>query len=163
MVFMALTAFSQQDTVRLRGSSGQQPSIVTDRPPQAVYLNLGGSSPLLGVMYDRRFRNRVNGAGFTTGIGFWGSSEGSVFSIPLSVNYLFGRQTHFIELAAGTTFVTSSDEFFDTEESGFIHHINLGYRHQPTRGGFFFRGGYSPLFFDGDYATSFYLGFGHNF
>ena len=162
-MLFAITTFAQSDTVRLRDISKQQKDIVTDRPPQAVYLNLGGASPLIGVFYDRRFANRVNGFGFSTGLGYWGSSDGSVFSIPLSFNYLFGKQTHFIEMAAGTTYVTSSEDFFDTDESGFIHHINLGYRHQPTRGGFFFRGGYSPLFFGGEYGTSFYLGFGHNF
>ncbi|HET7898899.1 MAG TPA: hypothetical protein VFL47_14540, partial [Flavisolibacter sp.] len=84
-------------------------------------------------------------------------------SVPLSLNYLIGRDSHFIEVGAGTTYVTGSPDIFDDGESNFVHHINLGYRYQPTRGGFFFRGGYSPLFYQGDYGTSFYLGFGHNF
>lgn len=163
MVLFVLTAFAQQDTVRLREISKQQHFIVTDRPPQAVYFQLGGSGPLLSVIYDRRLRNRVNGIGFGAGLGFWAESGATIFSVPLQLNYLFGRSSHFIELGAGTTYVTDSEDLFDESASGFIHHINLGYRYQPTKGGFFFRGGFSPLFFGSEYATSFYLGFGHNF
>lgn len=160
-------AFAQKDTVRLREISKNTKAIVTDRPPQAIYFLLGGSGPLLSVNYDRRFQNRVNGAGFAVGVGFYGESGISIFSVPVSLNYLFGRSAHFFEIAAGTTFVSATaNDFFDSENSsasGFIFHLNAGYRYQPTKGGFFFRGGFSPLFSQGEYATSFYLGFGHNF
>jgi hypothetical protein len=159
--------FAQKDTVRLREISRNSKSIVTDRAPQAVYFLVGGSGPLLSVNYDRRFQKRVNGAGFAVGLGYYGESGIGIFSIPVSLNYLIGRNSHFIELAAGTTFITATaTDFFDegsSSGSAFIHHINAGYRYQPTRGGFFFRGGISPLFAEGEYATSFYLGFGHNF
>ena len=158
----AYAATAQVDTIRLRGD-GSRPKIVTDRPPQAVYFQVLGSGPILSVMYDRRLGKKVNGLGFAVGLGYWGEDGDNIFSIPVQLNYLFGRQTHFIELAGGTTYVTAAESFFDTESSGFIYHINLGYRHQPTKGGFFFRGGYSPLFYDGENVTSFYLGFGHNF
>jgi hypothetical protein len=161
------TLFAQKDTVRLREISKSSKSIVTDRPPQAAYFLLGGSGPILSVHYDRRFQNRVNGAGFAIGLGFYGEEGASIFSVPVSLNYLIGRSTHFFEVAGGATLVTANvnDFFYDenTNESGLIFHLNAGYRYQPTRGGFFFRGGFSPLFYKGDYATSFYLGFGHNF
>jgi hypothetical protein len=161
-LFISFFSFGQTDTVRLRNISAKTP-IVTDRPPQAVYFQVLGSGPILSVKYDRRFGNRVNGLGFAAGIGFWSESEIAIVSFPLQLNYLFGRKDHFIELAGGTTYVTSGESLFDEDESGFIQHINIGYRHQPTRGGFFFRGGFSPLFFSGESFTSFYLGFGHNF
>lgn len=162
-LFLSVAAFSQADTVRLKQISKNQRTVVTDRPPQAVFLNLGGYSPILGAMYDRRLANKVNGLGFSVGLGFWGASGEALFSVPLSLNYLIGKQTHFIELGAGTTYITGTPDMFDTEDSHFIHHINAGYRHQPTTGGFFFRGGISPLFYAGENATSFYVGFGHNF
>jgi hypothetical protein len=161
-LFLTIGAFAQTDTVRLRDISAK-PAIVTDRPPQAVYFQVLGSGPILSVKYDRRFSKRVNGLGFATGLGFWAESDITVFSVPVQLNYLFGRANHFIEAGGGTTFVSAAESFFDSDASGFIHHINLGYRHQPTKGGFFFRGGYSPLFFGGEAVTSFYLGFGHNF
>jgi hypothetical protein len=158
----AFSTFAQVDTVRLKNISSKS-VIVTDRPPQAAYFQLGGNGPILSVMYDRRFGKKVNGLGFSTGLGFWAESDITIFSVPLQLNYLFGRQNHFIEFGGGTTFVTAAESFFDTDASGFIHHLNIGYRHQPTRGGFFFRGGFSPLFFESESVTSFYLGFGHNF
>ena len=159
--------FAQKDTVRLREISRDSKVIVTDRPPQAIYFLLGGSGPLLSVNYDRRFKNRVNGAGFAVGLGFFGEIGVSIFSIPVSVNYLLGRNSHFLEIAGGATFISAraTDIFGSGSSSGSLvfYHINAGYRYQPTKGGFFFRGGISPLFFGGEYVTSYYLGFGHNF
>jgi hypothetical protein len=158
--------FAQKDTVNLREISRATNNIVTDRPPQALYFLIGGSGPILSVNYDRRFQKKVNGFGFAAGLGFYGISGISIFSVPVSINYLIGRNTHFMEVAAGTTFISAATtDFFDGSGSGsaFIHHINAGYRYQPTRGGFFFRGGISPLFYQGGYLTSYYVGFGHNF
>lgn len=167
LLIIVNTVFSQ-DTVRLKEISKRN-FIVTDRPPQAVYFQLGGSAPIMSVNYDRRFGKRVNGLGFSAGIGYWGfndfGSTVSVFSVPVSINYLFGRRSDFLEVAAGTTYISARSEVFDysDEGSGFIHHINIGYRHQPATGGFFFRGGYSPMFAEQTFQSWFYLGFGYNF
>jgi hypothetical protein len=153
------------DTIRLSEMS-KGPKIVTDRAPQALYFQLGGSGPILSANYDRRFAKTLNGAGFAVGLGYWNIGGESMFSVPVSLNYLFGRKSHFIEIAGGTTFISASvlDWTGENEnETGFIHHINLGYRHQPAAGGFFFRGGFSPLFYQGEANMSFYLGFGYNF
>ena len=159
-----LKSSAQKDTVHLRNREAAK-NTVTDRPPQAIYFQIGGSAPILSINYDRRFSRKLNGLGFAIGLGFWGSSGVSVFSVPLSINYLIGRNNHFVELAAGTAFVSARLNWFDDTESGstFIQHLNIGYRYQPVHGGFFFRGGISPLFFNGGYLTSYYLGFGHNF
>ena len=107
----AYAATAQVDTIRLRGD-GSRPKIVTDRPPQAVYFQVLGSGPILSVMYDRRLGKKVNGLGFAVGLGYWGEDGDNIFSIPVQLNYLFGRQTHFIELAGGTTYVTAAESFF---------------------------------------------------
>lgn len=159
-----LESHAQKDTVHLRIKETDK-NIVTDRPPQAIYFQIGGSAPFLSVNYDSRFSKKLNGLGFSAGLGFFGISGVSVFSIPVSINYLIGQKNHFVELAAGTTFVSARFDWFDDTQSSstFIHHINIGYRYQPEHGGFFFRGGISPLFSDGEYVTSYYIGFGHNF
>lgn len=165
-LFLSLTftiLFAQRDTVRLKKIQESR-TIVTDRAPQAVYFQLGGSAPIFSVNYDRRFGKRVNGAGFAAGLGFFGASGEGVFSLPLSLNYLIGNNSHFVELAGGATFLSSSSaDLFDEDATLVIGHANVGYRYQPTKGGFFFRGGISPLFIGGGYGTSFYVGFGHNF
>lgn len=158
--------FAQRDTVRLRDIQRNTKSIVTDRPPQAVYFQIGGSAPIFSVNYDRRFTKSVNGFGFAAGVGFYGESGASIFSIPVSINYLIGNSSSFIELAGGATFASAQESLFSGGSSGasiIFFHLNGGYRYQPTKGGFFFRGGISPLFFQGESVTSFYIGFGHNF
>jgi hypothetical protein len=163
LIFSLTTSFAQKDTVRLRDMKNS--AVITDRPPQAVYFQLGGSAPIFSVNYDRRFSKTVDGFGFSAGLGFWGESGASVFSIPASLNYLIGRRNNFLELAAGATFASARADLFSGTETGSLvfFHMNAGYRHQPTKGGFFFRGGISPLFAQGEYVTSFYLGFGYNF
>ncbi len=111
--FFSIAGFAQKDTIRLKRTASENKAIVTDRAPQAVYFQLGGSAPILSVNYDRRFGKRVDGPGFTAGVGFFGGTGLALFSLPVSLNYLFGRKSDFIEVAGGATFVTgSSDDFF---------------------------------------------------
>ena len=168
LTFIIDCSFAQVDTIRLKTKSGSANiKTVTDRPPQAVYFGIGGSGPIFSVNYDRRFGKKLNGVGFTAGLGFFGATGGSIFSVPASINYLFGKQNHFLELAAGATLVIgTSNDFIDgnsTSGSAIIGHVNLGYRYQPATGGFFARTGVSPLFFKGEYVTSYYLGLGFCF
>lgn len=166
LLFSAVSySFAQSDTIHLKSGFGHQ-RLVTDRPPQAVYFGLGGSAPIFSANYDRRFGNRLNGWGFTAGLGFFGATDAHIFSIPASINYLIGRKDNFLELAAGATFATAASyDFFDGSNSSSVvfEHLNLGYRHQPAHGGFFARTGISPIFFDSEYFTSFYLGLGYGF
>ena len=168
LLFTAFCSFAQADTIRLKNNgTTDNRNIVTDRPPQAVYFGIGGSGPIFSVNYDRRFAKKLNGLGFTAGLGFFGQTGASIFSIPASINYLFGPKNHFLELAAGATFLSASFDAFDTNnnesESLFMGHVNLGYRYQPATGGFFARTGISPLFVSGGYITSYYLGLGYSF
>jgi hypothetical protein len=167
--FISAIAFSQTDTVRLREIQQSKHKIITDRPPQAVYFLIGGSGPILSVNYDRRFSKRVNGLGFAAGIGYYSLLGINIFSVPVSLNCLIGRSTHFIEVAGGTTFVSATSDLFNDNgdpetASGFIYHLNAGSRYQPTTGGLFIRAGVSPLFDgDGQHFTSYYVGVGYNF
>lgn len=164
----AICSYAQVDTIKLKNKGPEGTNrIVTDRSPQAVYFGIGGSGPLFSANYDRRFGKKLNGLGFTAGVGFFGETGTTIFSIPASLNYLFGRQNHFMELAAGATFATAaSSDFFDGSRSTgsvVFGHASLGYRYQPAKGGFFARTGVSPLFAESDYVTSFYLGLGYCF
>ncbi len=162
IIVFSVCSFAQIDTVHLK-NTGPQRVVVTDRAPQAVYFQLLGSGPILSVIYDRRFAKKPNGLGFSAGLGYVGAGGDGVFSLPVELNYLFGRSTHFIEASVGTTYVSAAESVFDSDASGFMHHIGIGYRHQPTAGGFFFRGGFSPLIFAGEFVSWPYLGFGYNF
>ncbi|MVN22565.1 hypothetical protein [Mucilaginibacter arboris] len=167
IILPKLSLFAQQDTIYLKKKISETRKIVTDRTPQAVYFQFGGSGPILSVNYDTRFRKKVNGAGFTAGLGFFGGSGDAIVSVPVSVNYLFGRKSDFAEIAGGATFIAGSTSNIFSENSNsstFFYHLNAGYRHQSATKGFFFRGGVSPLFLgSGEFVTWFYLGAGYNF
>ena len=167
LLFLGLNLFAQNDTIKLREISREKKNIVTDRPPQAVYFQIGGAGLLLSGVYDRRFTKRVNGPGFAVGLGYYGALGFNIITVPVSLNYLFGRSSHFVEVAAGATYVSASQiGLFNDEsgtESGVMIHSNLGYRYQPTKGGFCFRGGFSPLFYQGESVMFYYVSFGYNF
>ncbi|MBS1737660.1 MAG: hypothetical protein JSS98_13795 [Bacteroidetes bacterium] len=167
LLFLGLNLLAQKDTIKLREISREKKNIITDRPPQAVYFQVGGAGVLLSGVYDRRFLKRVNGPGFAAGLGYYGGSGFHIFTVPVSLNYLFGRSNHFVEVAAGGTYISAGDVGFfnDTpnSESGVIIHANLGYRYQPTKGGFCFRGGFSPLAYKGEGIMYYYISFGYNF
>ena len=149
-------------------SQGNEPtsSAVTERPPQAVYVQGGGAGFFISANYDRRFGKQLNGAGFGVGIGHFSGGGASATTFPLSLNYLIGKRSHFVELAGGVTYTSGRLDFADIDVSGnfFFYHLNAGYRYQHPTSGFFLRAGISPLFFtDSRDMTSYFLGLGYSF
>lgn len=166
-IFLAVASFCQTtDTIRLKNKDRQFGKVlVTDRPPQAIYFGVGGSALLFSANYDSRFSKRLNGAGFSVGLGSWFGGGVTVFTIPATLNYLVGRKDHFLELGAGATFITGTVDFFDSNETGsaLLGHAVIGYRYQPATGGFFARAGFTPLYGYGDAVMFYHLGFGYSF
>jgi hypothetical protein len=182
LLLLATFAFAYsnaQDTIKLKEITKNPKSdrykIVTDRPPQAVYVELGNEIPDLSVFYDRRFNKTVDGLGYRVGIGkpldtYY--SNGA--SINFGLNYLVGnnKKGRFLEISVSQTVYTNSkgtsyyDPFFGTYYNSAapnVTQISVGYRSQPTEGGFNFRGGISPLLINSlsDFAA--YISFGLNF
>ena len=90
---------------------------------KSVFVELGGQSNFLSINFESRFKKRqLNGLGFRLGYGlsFNKSKDGDVIfillnNIPISINYLIGKKTNFIELGLGfaTTFsLFNSNERF---------------------------------------------------
>jgi hypothetical protein len=131
------------------------------RPPQAVYVNAGGASPLFSIHYDRRFKKQYHGAGFTVGAGYYGGIGSPVLSAPVALNYLLGKKNHFVEFAVGTTWMNEHDDFFDTHKdgSGFLWNLGAGYRFQP-RLGFFGRSGIAAIWGGKNFDFTAYIGLG---
>ena len=162
-----------QDTVSLKHES-QRSKVYTDRPPQAVYAELGGNGIVLSVNYDRRFNKRTTGFGFRAGLGYSFDSYTPFVSVPLAVNYLMGRRNSFFEVGAGETPVflgsvkdyggiSIGDEDFNSKDVLLITTLNVGYRLQPIRGGFNLRAGIMPLFAKGGTSILPYVSLGYNF
>jgi hypothetical protein len=154
-----------QDSVFLRKENrrGMQDdrNIITDRPPQAVYLEVFGRGGILSFNYDRRFKNRPTGLGFSVGAGYVNDGEFGILSVPISLNYLMGNRGKYFETGAGVSIFTSDSNIFDTD-SNVLGHLIFGYRRQPINGGFNFRAGINV--FVGDIVTPYpYVSFGYGF
>jgi hypothetical protein len=166
LFFIGLHSIAQYDTIHLKEVA--HPAMNTEKNPQAIFLQVGGSAPFLSLKYDRRFKKRKNGFGFNIGFGLFGFEEQLVKSIPFSINFLAGKSNHFVEVGAGASFVTATVSWFrkPIPGNGFIYHTNFGYRHQPSKGGFLFRVGLAPVFGPNTrsgYFLSSYMGLGFTF
>jgi hypothetical protein len=120
---------------------------------QGVYVEVLGNGLIYSLNYDTRFGQRMNGFGGRAGIGYLAVDGVRITTVPLLVNYLFGHEKHFFEVGMGATVVTGSEGssgFGPVGErdrvSGAIGTMSLGYRLEPTDGGFMFRAGITPIF-----------------
>jgi len=170
------TLFAQQDTVYLKKES--QKKIITDRAPQVFFTELGGPGLAISVNYDRRFNKEIGGLGYRAGLGYSFDRYFKFTTIPLGINYLMGDKNRgrFFELGLnGTLLITgeNNNNYYrdvftigDVEVNNntlFITSITMGYRSQPTKGGFNFRGGLLPFIVQSEPGIGAYLSFGYNF
>ena len=122
----------------------------TNARSSAIYLNAFGNSITYALTYDTRFTKAKNGFGGSIGAGAF-ALEGDFFvSVPLQVNYLFGKKVHFFEIGAGVTYLGTNMHLMNFGVQNKATHNVLGsfnfmYRiHIPQ--GFFLRVGWTPLF-----------------
>ena len=152
---------------------------------QAVFLEILGSSSLVGVHYDARFNNHTKwgyraGLAFSfskTTINFMGqyNEQTAAWMVPLAVNYLLGNKKHAFEMGLGVNqgvyrlkATYQGAKYTERKYEAFAF-MDLGYRLQ-TRRGFLFRVGLTPAVglsskFKGDknFALAPYLSFGYCF
>jgi hypothetical protein len=162
-----------QDTVHLKIA---HKVIITDKIPQAVFAEIFGRSIYYSANYDRRFFKRLNGLGFTAGIGYTNEDDINLFSIPVTVNYLFGTNGRYFEVGAGATYFNNINinSYFDIDgiselrngswtTHAIIGTTTVGYRAQPITKGFMLRAGINLVFLtEGDRAVP-YLSLGYSF
>jgi len=163
-----------QDTVSLRKERLRN-TVITDRPPQAVFAELGGAGLLISFNYDARFNKTADGLGWRLGLGYSFSDAPAFITIPVGLNYLVGNNGKYFEVGAGATYlgITNHSGVDDLSIGGrdinknrdglLFGTITLGYRRQPVRGGFNFRAGITPLFGEGGPGITAYVSFGFNF
>ncbi len=117
---------------------------------QTVYMEYGGASALLSVNFDTRFRQQRNGWGMRLGVGYLPDGPQHRFSIPAQLNYLFGKQRHFFEAAAGASYYYTNIEgstwgIDSNPGSSVFATLGAGYRYQPLGRGFSVRAGATGL------------------
>lgn len=111
-----------------------------------VYGEIGGPG-LFSVNYDFRFQKSQSGLGMRLGLGGIGFLNAGVFTLPVGLNYLSGKDGHYFEAGAGASLFSLSDgeSVFEANSSTVIGYLSLGYRYQPIKKGFTGRVFLSPL------------------
>lgn len=137
----------EEDTVK------RDSSVAESHRPRTVYLELGGPGLALTVNYDTRFGSGRDKWGYSVGTGYYNTGANSVFTVPLQINYLYGKTSSFLELGVGTTFLNSKGSTNGTvfqfdNVTGFIGTGTIGYRYQQEEGGINFRIAFVPILYD---------------
>lgn len=119
--------------------------------PQSIFAEGLGSGIFYSFNFDTRFTPDPNGWGGRIGLGYTAADGDRIYTVPLVINYLFGKKKSFLEFGAGVTFIGLNDRTntnfssnFVNVESGAIGTLAIGYRRVSTSG-FTFRAGLTPL------------------
>ncbi len=163
-------AAKSQDTIYLKHkraiANADRKIIYTDRPPQALFMELYGRGIVYSVNYDCRFQKKLKGMGFSAGVGGLVIAGISFVAVPLTINDLIGDNGHYFELGGGVTFTSGNFVDFNhirTGGSSMLGTVTLGYRRQPVAGGLNFRGGINIVGGNGMLAPYPYVSLGYNF
>jgi len=145
LVFMSLQSFSQ----------GQKFAFVEGL----------GSGVLVNLNFDMRMNKESReGFGFKVGIGNTSIYlDENVTTLPLGINYIFGKQKSGLLLGANATVAFGDSEDYD-EIKHFVPSLEIGYRFRPISKGFAFQVTYNPIFntVDGFKPLWFGVGLGYS-
>jgi hypothetical protein len=127
-----------------------QESTIAEKRAQNIFVELGGQGLLFTANYDSRFSNRRDGLGGRIGIGHIGENGNRATTVPISLNYLLGKEKHFFEMGLGASLMLIGGDgdslLFDEDNSSVLGTMSFAYRLQPSDRGFSFRAGLSPIF-----------------
>lgn len=148
----------------------------------SFYAELGGPGVLFSANIDTRFKPTHLGWGVRAGLGFVTASdydydpvtgntdyeEYSVVTVPVQINYIFGKgnSPHTFETGAGFTVLGRKLDIlnlYDERQSNFYGTASFMYRRQPVGGGFTWRIGFTPLIAKGYIQPSGAVGVGYSF
>lgn len=139
---------------------------VEEKTVKQFYTEMGGPGIIFSADFDTRFiKSKQTGLGMRIGLGFtfkdneeYIDDNGytqyrfrTIGTIPVGINYLFGKETspHTFEAGAGITILTSSVEMLNYEghqkAGNIMGFFSFMYRRQPINSGFTWRIGFTPL------------------
>lgn len=133
----------------------------------SFFAEAGGAGIMFSANIDHRFTKSTLGWGGRIGLGFvtaytpyetdsvggyyyYNYKQSSAVSIPLQINYIFGKENspHTFEVGAGFTYVSKKLEildFYDDKLAKVFGTFSFMYRRQPKNGGFSWRAGFTPI------------------
>src|SRR5690606_13955155 len=142
-----------------------------DDATRSVFVELGGPSLVYSFNYDFRFaQGDLEAWGMRIGAGGFKINDESLFTLPVQVTRILGKDKNYFEVGAGFTFINYSSTFtgytdpynpntattVTSKDYDFILEIgktpsvvgtlNIGYRRIPEDGGFTYRVNVTPLF-----------------
>jgi len=127
---------------------------------KSFYSEIGGPGVLMSANFDSRFSSDSQfGFGYRVGIGYlYGEYsndyvERAYFTIPVGLNYIFGKpdSVHSFEIGTGTTLLPRKAEIYyygnsDNKKLSYaLGFFTFMYRRTPEGGGFSWRIGLTPL------------------
>lgn len=147
---------------------------------KSFYAELGGPGILFSANFDTRFKNTPFGLGGRIGLGFVSADEdyymngnynyrrNTALTVPLQLNYLFGKtnSVHAFEVGLGFTYVSKQLDifnFYNEKGTNLFGTASFMYRRVPRDGGFSWRIGFTPLVGNGNVQASGGVSIGYNF
>lgn len=114
-----------------------------DPERKSVFLEVGGNAYYGSLNFEAMFGAKRHHA-FALRIGLGGypvvNTTDFVLSLPVALNYLVGRKSHFLDLSFGQSFTVDNNAKFEPITTG-----GIGYRFQKSKSPVFFRAAYTPL------------------
>lgn len=142
-----------------------------DDATRSVFVELGGPSLVYSFNYDFRFdKKNLESWGMRVGAGGFKINDESLFTLPVQITRILGKDKNYFEVGAGFTFINYSSTFtvytdpynpntankVTNKDYDFILEIgktpsvvgtlNIGYRRIPEDGGITYRANVTPLF-----------------
>jgi hypothetical protein len=119
-------------------------TLLSAQRASSIFLELGGNGVFYSVNYDTRFADKPNGLGMKIGGAVMYGNDAGYF-VPASLNYLIGKQKHFLEIGSGGVGIFYKNSAGNATQRVFPT-ATLVYRYQPIERGFLFRIGLAPVF-----------------
>lgn len=126
----------------------------SDFARNSIFLEILGNGLLYSINYDHKIFDHLSAriGGMYLGVSERNTDQSvSLLLVPVMANYLVGSGSSRLEIGAGLTFGSAGGNIDtaggDFDEGGFAAFTStIGYRLQPTDGGFLFRIGFTPVF-----------------
>lgn len=89
--------------------------------------------------------------GFSFGVIYFSFPKISSYGVPLNINFMFGRYSNLFEIGFGATYLNVYQNYDKSigKYSDNVTYVglngNIGFRHQNTEGGWFYRIGFTPM------------------
>jgi hypothetical protein len=162
--------------------SAQSDTEPVARHNKAIFVEALGNGIGVSANFDMRFKKGTqDGFGFRAGLGgsYLGSANNDaenvttgIVTIPLSLNYLIGKNRSAFEAGLGITGIyakmdihsLTKPQLVDENGWGSSGFLNLGYRYQPLDNGFVFRANWTPAFNSAGFSPAWFgLSVGYGF